>query len=140
MGSMVQTNVVRRDGRRAVLMHLATLEDALEQQDAPRLREAAHKICGMIATFSADASEMALKREESAACGRLKECRPKFGGNVVRKCKSGRLVLHLCGRTPGLGLVLGLLPNSYEFSGEQLAQFVQPGLYSKRGLKRKPLE
>jgi hypothetical protein len=41
--------------------------------------------------------------------------------------------------TPGLGLVLGLLPNSYEFSGEQLAQFIEPGLYSKRGLKRKPL-
>jgi hypothetical protein len=33
---------------------------------------------------------------------------------------------------PGLGLVLGLLPNSHEFSGEQLAQFVEPGLYSKK--------
>jgi hypothetical protein len=42
--------------------------------------------------------------------------------------------------TPGLGLVLGLLPNSYEFSGPQLAQFVQPGLYTKRGPKRKPPE
>jgi hypothetical protein len=41
---------------------------------------------------------------------------------------------------PGLGLVLTLLPKSYEFSGEQLAQFVRPGLYSKRGLKGKPLE
>ena len=28
----------------------------------------------------------------------------------------------------------------YEFSGEQLAQFVQPGLYSKKGQKRKPVE
>jgi hypothetical protein len=42
--------------------------------------------------------------------------------------------------TPGLGLVLGLLPNSYEFSGEQLAPFIQPGLYSKQGLNGKPLE
>ena len=42
--------------------------------------------------------------------------------------------------TPGLGLVLGLLPKSYEFSGEELAQFVMPGLYSKRGLKRKPIK
>jgi hypothetical protein len=42
--------------------------------------------------------------------------------------------------TPGLGLVLELLPNSYEFSGEQLAQFIQPGLYSKKGQKRKPVE
>jgi CheY-like chemotaxis protein len=56
--------------------HLATLEEALAQQDAPRLREAAHKICGMIATFSADAGEVASKLEESAACGRLEECRP----------------------------------------------------------------
>jgi hypothetical protein len=30
----------------------------------------------MIATFSADAGEMASKLEESAACGRLEECRP----------------------------------------------------------------
>jgi PAS domain S-box-containing protein len=55
--------------------HLAALEDALGQQDAPRLREAAHKICGMIATFSADAGDVASKLEESAACGRLEECR-----------------------------------------------------------------
>jgi CheY-like chemotaxis protein len=55
--------------------HLAALEDALGQQDALRLREAAHKICGMMATFSADAGDVASKLEESAACGRLEECR-----------------------------------------------------------------
>jgi hypothetical protein len=56
-------------------------------------------------------------------------------GNVSR----GDSCCTFVDETPGLGLVLGLLPNSYEFSGEQLAQFIEPGLYSKRGLKRKPL-
>jgi two-component system sensor histidine kinase/response regulator len=56
--------------------HLATLEDALGQQDAPRLREAAHKICGMIATFSADAGDVASKLEERAAGVDLEACVP----------------------------------------------------------------
>jgi hypothetical protein len=37
--------------------------------------------------------------------------------------------------TPGLGLVLELLPNSYEFSGEELMQFVERGLYGKKTLR-----
>jgi PAS domain S-box-containing protein len=62
--------------RERIPAHLAALEEALVQRDARRLRETAHKICGMIATFSADAGQMASKLEESAACGRLEECRP----------------------------------------------------------------
>ena len=55
--------------------HVATLERALEAQDAPRLREAAHKLCGMLATFSVEAGNLAAQLEESAAQNRLQECR-----------------------------------------------------------------
>ncbi|HEV8071401.1 MAG TPA: PAS domain-containing protein [Planctomycetaceae bacterium] len=56
--------------------HLAALEEALGGQDAPRVRETAHKLCGMIATFSADAGEIAAKLEERAAHGDLAACGP----------------------------------------------------------------
>jgi two-component system sensor histidine kinase/response regulator len=56
--------------------HLAALEEALGGQDAPRVRETAHKLCGMVATFSADAGEIAAKLEELAAHGDLGACRP----------------------------------------------------------------
>jgi two-component system sensor histidine kinase/response regulator len=62
--------------RERIPAHLAALEEALIQQDAPRLRETAHKICGMIATFSADAGDIAAKLEERAAHGDLGACRP----------------------------------------------------------------
>jgi PAS domain S-box-containing protein len=55
--------------------HLKALEEALPQHDAPRVREVAHKIRGMVATFSADAGDVASKLEESAARGQLDECR-----------------------------------------------------------------
>ncbi len=50
--------------------HLAALRDALLDQDAPRLREAAHKCCGMLSEFSAVAGDLAGSLEELAA-GRL---------------------------------------------------------------------
>ncbi len=55
--------------------HVATLERALEQQDATRLRESAHKLCGMLATFSVEAGNLAAQLEECAAQSRLQECR-----------------------------------------------------------------
>jgi CheY-like chemotaxis protein/anti-sigma regulatory factor (Ser/Thr protein kinase) len=62
--------------RERIPAHLRALEDALGQQDAPRLRETAHKICGMIATFSAEAGDVAAKLEERAAQGDLEGCLP----------------------------------------------------------------
>jgi len=47
--------------------HLAMLRDALRDQDAPRLREAAHKSCGMLSMFSAVAGDLAGNLEELAA-------------------------------------------------------------------------
>ncbi len=56
--------------------HLATVQDALRGGDAPRLREAAHKLCGMVAAFSTTAAGVASDLEDKAADGRLGECRP----------------------------------------------------------------
>ncbi|HWE94924.1 MAG TPA: PAS domain S-box protein [Tepidisphaeraceae bacterium] len=51
--------------------HLATLQEALSTQDAPRLREAAHKLFGMIAAFSTAAGAVASDLEDLAARGQL---------------------------------------------------------------------
>jgi PAS domain S-box-containing protein len=56
--------------------HLATVQDALRGGDAPGLREAAHKLCGMVAAFSTTAAGVASDLEDKAAEGRLGECRP----------------------------------------------------------------
>jgi two-component system, sensor histidine kinase and response regulator len=55
---------------------LAEVGDALRERDAPRLREAAHKLCGMVAAFSGVAAAVASDLEDQAAGGRLEECRP----------------------------------------------------------------
>src|SRR5271163_4260817 len=52
-GKMCHTLTVR------VPEHLAALRDALRDQDAPRLREAAHKCCGMLSEFSTVAGDLA---------------------------------------------------------------------------------
>jgi two-component system, sensor histidine kinase and response regulator len=65
--------------RAALPDHLGAVQDALRVGDAPRLREVAHKLCGMLAAFStvagAQASELEelAARDELAAAGRLFE-------------------------------------------------------------------
>ena len=44
--------------------------------DAPRLREAAHKLCGLLSAFSTVAGDVASDLEDLAARGRLDEARP----------------------------------------------------------------
>jgi two-component system sensor histidine kinase/response regulator len=56
--------------------HLKAVQDALRDRDAPRLDEAAHKLCGMIAAFSSVAGTMASNLEDQAACGNLDNCLP----------------------------------------------------------------
>jgi PAS domain S-box-containing protein len=63
--------------------HLTALQEALEQQDAPRLHEAAHKLCGMIAAFSTVAGDLVSKIEDCAGRGELEECRPLVGQLVT---------------------------------------------------------
>jgi HPt (histidine-containing phosphotransfer) domain-containing protein len=53
--------------------HLAAIRDALHDQDAPRLREAAHKFCGILSAFSTTAGDQAASLEDLAARGMLNE-------------------------------------------------------------------
>ena len=56
--------------------HLTAVQDALRDRDAIRLREAAHKLCGMVAAFSTVAGAVASDLEDHAARGQLEEARP----------------------------------------------------------------
>jgi two-component system, sensor histidine kinase and response regulator len=56
--------------------HVAAIRDALRDQDAARLREAAHRFAGMLAVFSTAAGEAASALEDQAAQGRLEEAGP----------------------------------------------------------------
>jgi hypothetical protein len=57
-------------------VRLTEVGDALRAQDVPRLREAAHKLCGLLSAFSTTAGDVALDLENQAAQGRLAEARP----------------------------------------------------------------
>ena len=52
------------------------MQETLRDHDAPRLREAAHKLAGMVATFSTAAGGVASELEGCAAQGQLEEARP----------------------------------------------------------------
>jgi CheY-like chemotaxis protein/HPt (histidine-containing phosphotransfer) domain-containing protein len=70
LGKMCQTLTAR------VPEHLAALRDALRDRDSPRLREAAHKCCGMLSEFSAAAGDLAGSLEELAADTQLDRAAP----------------------------------------------------------------
>jgi HPt (histidine-containing phosphotransfer) domain-containing protein len=70
LGKMCQTLTAR------VPEHLAGLRDALRGQDALRLREAAHKCCGMLSEFSTVAGDLAGSLEELAAGTQLEKAAP----------------------------------------------------------------
>ena len=70
LGKMCHTLTVR------VPEHLAALRDALRDQDAPRLREAAHKCCGMLSEFSTVAGDLAGNLEDLAADTQLEQTVP----------------------------------------------------------------
>jgi CheY-like chemotaxis protein/HPt (histidine-containing phosphotransfer) domain-containing protein len=57
-------------------VRVAEVGDALRAQDAARLREAAHKLCGLLFAFSTTAGNAASDLEDQAAQGRLEEARP----------------------------------------------------------------
>jgi PAS domain S-box-containing protein len=56
--------------------HLRGVQDALRERDTRRLREAAHKLCGMVAAFSTVAGRVASALEDYAAQDQLEEARP----------------------------------------------------------------
>jgi PAS domain S-box-containing protein len=58
---------------------LKAVQEALQDRDALLLREAAHKLCGMVAAFSTVAGEVASELEDYAAQDQLEEARPLLG-------------------------------------------------------------
>ncbi len=56
--------------------HLAAIRAALQDRDAPRLREAAHKFCGMLSAFSTVAGNLAADLEDVAASAQLDKVPP----------------------------------------------------------------
>jgi len=56
--------------------HLTAIQNALSERDANRLREASHKLCGMVAAFSTVAGRVASDIEDFAAQGQLEDARP----------------------------------------------------------------
>jgi hypothetical protein len=57
-------------------IRVAEVGDALRAQDAPRLREVAHKLSALLFAFSKMAGNAASDLENQAAQGRLAEARP----------------------------------------------------------------
>jgi hypothetical protein len=76
---------------------LADVSDALRGRDAPRLREAAHKLCPLLFAFSTAAGDVASAIEDHAAQGRLDEARP-----LVEQLEA--MVRELLGLAGGLSL------------------------------------
>jgi HPt (histidine-containing phosphotransfer) domain-containing protein len=58
--------------------HLAALGAALRDEDAPRLREAAHKCCGVLSEFSTAAGDLAGSLEDLAAGAQLEKAAPSW--------------------------------------------------------------
>jgi PAS domain S-box-containing protein len=77
--------------------HLSAVQEALTAADAPRLREAAHKLCGMVSAFSTLAAAVASDLEDRAAGGQVDECRP-LAGRLGAMCKA------LAGEVDGLSV------------------------------------
>jgi response regulator RpfG family c-di-GMP phosphodiesterase len=65
--------VLRSDFTTYAPVRLAEVRDATDAGDAPRLREAAHRLCGLISAFSTTAGTVAADLEDAAAQGRLED-------------------------------------------------------------------
>jgi hypothetical protein len=59
------------------------LTTALEEFNAPRLREAAHKYCGLLSAFSSTAGNMAAQLEDVAAASQFHQATPLVGWLTV---------------------------------------------------------
>jgi PAS domain S-box-containing protein len=78
-GDAAILNSICRTFRARLPDHLRAVQDALGDEDAPRLREAAHKLCGMATAFSTVAGGVASELEDYAALGKFEEARPLVG-------------------------------------------------------------
>ncbi|HVS38414.1 MAG TPA: response regulator, partial [Gemmataceae bacterium] len=89
--------------------HLAALRDALRDQDAPRLREAAHKCCGMLSEFSTAAGDLAGSLEDLAAGAQLHDAGP-----ILERLEA--IVRELLGQVDGLSI--GALQRQARVTGD----------------------
>ena len=55
---------------------MSALRDALRNGEPAGLRQTAHKLCGMLGTFSKQAGSLASQIEDLAVAERIEECRP----------------------------------------------------------------
>ncbi|WP_165235406.1 ATP-binding protein [Aquisphaera insulae] len=72
-GNEAGLHALCQDFRAYAPARLAEVSDATRSRDAPRLREAAHKLGGLLSVFSTVAAELASDLEDHAASGRLDE-------------------------------------------------------------------
>jgi CheY-like chemotaxis protein len=79
-------------------MRVLELTTALEQRNGPRLREAAHKSCGLLSAFSSAAGNIAAQLEDVAAASQFDEARP-----LVELLKT--MIGELTGQVNGLTIV-----------------------------------
>ena len=74
--STVSLRTMYEDFKTHMPARLAEVGDALRAADAPRLREAAHKICPLLSAFSTLAGDVASNLEDLATEGQVAEARP----------------------------------------------------------------
>jgi CheY-like chemotaxis protein len=63
----------------ALPAHWQAVRVAIQDQDARRVREAAHKLCGMVSAFSTAAAKLASDIEDHAASDQLTQAQPLTG-------------------------------------------------------------
>ena len=89
---------------------LAEVDEALRQQDAPRLCQAAHKFSALLFAFSTVAGKVASDLEDRAAEGQLEESQPL----VAQLATMTQELLQQAG-----GLSLGILRQQVEAAGDR---------------------
>jgi CheY-like chemotaxis protein len=99
-------------------VRVAEAGDALRAQDAPRLREASHKLSALLFAFSTTAGNTALDLENQAAQGRLAEARPL----VERLEEMAQELMRLAG-----GLSLETLRQQAEATDDRQPVWQTPG-------------
>jgi HPt (histidine-containing phosphotransfer) domain-containing protein len=67
---------MRRSLHARIPEHLAALREALKDQEPSRVREAAHKSCGILSAFSTVAGDLAADLEDVAASEQLDKSAP----------------------------------------------------------------
>jgi PAS domain S-box-containing protein len=72
-GDAVILNKICQAFRKRLPERVTAVREALDEQNAPRLREAAHQLAGMVGTFSSVAGGIASDLEDQAATGQLHE-------------------------------------------------------------------